>query len=369
MSPSAPPAGAGTAERPLAGLRVVEFAQMIAAPSAALLLADYGAEVVKIEPPAGDGCRRLQSAASRARGVTPIFDAYNRGKRLITLDLANEADRREAEALLESADVLIEASRPGAMDRLGLGAAAVMERHPHLVYASVSGFGEGPIGRTRGGVDIVIQAESGMMALTGEAGGEPTRIGYTVVDAACGHALCHGILAALVQRGRTGRGAHVRISLYDVALQLQTGPIAEFQASGEQPVRSGNSSPLAAPADLFACGEGRIILTAYLEPHWRRLCEVIGAPELPEDARFATSAQRVANRDALRAAIEARLAAASAAEWTERIRAAGLLVGEVKDYAQVLADPVAIESALLVEPARGGGVLNPVRLGGPEKAA
>lgn len=351
------------AAKPLAGIKVIEFAQMIAAPSAGLLLHDYGAEVVKVEPPAGDGCRQLQSPASRAIGAAPIFAAYNRGKTLMTLDLTTDEGLEQALELIADADILIEASRPGTMDRLGLGFEQLNTRFPSLVYASVSGFGDGPIGQGRGGVDIIVQAESGMMALTGDTGGSPTKIGFTVIDAACGHALCHGILAALLQRARTGRGDLVRLSLYDLALHLQTGPLSEYLATGVQPERTGNSSPLAAPADMFRCGVGELILSAYLEPHWKKLVALLDAPELGQDSRFATASARVANRDALREAMELRLVARDAPTWAALLRGEGLLAGEVKTYAEVIDDPIAIEAGVILQDDERRGVANPVRIG------
>lgn len=348
------PAGAG----PLHGLKVVELAQMIAAPSASLLLADYGAEVVKIEPPSGDGCRQLKSPATRSLKQSPIFDAYNRDKELCTLDLTSEEGREAAMALIAEADVLIESSRPGAMERLGLGADALLQRFPTLIYASVSGFGRGPEGRKRGGVDMIVQAESGMMALTGERDGPPTKIGFTVIDAACGHALCHGILGALIKRMRTGLGGRVEASLYDVALHLQTGPIAEYRATGEQTERSGNGSLLAAPANLYRCRDGEIVLSAYLDPHFHRLAELLGAAHLRDDPRFATASSRVENRDALNIAIASRLCDRAAGEWVEILRAGGLLVGEVKTFRQVFEDPIQAESGLV----GAVGVRNPVKM-------
>lgn len=351
-------------ERPLAGVKVVELAQMIAAPSTGLLLADYGAAVTKVEPPQGDGCRHLKSPATRKLPHSPIFEAYNRGKALLTLDLTSDAGRTRVLDLIADADVVIEASRPGAMARLGLGADDLLRRFPRLVYASVSGFGDGPVGRSRGGVDMIVQAESGMMMLTGYPGGSATKIGFTVIDAACGHALCHGIIAALLRRERTGRGGHVQTSLYDVALHLQTGPIAEYLATGEQSPRTGNGSPLAAPANLFRCREGELVASAYLEPHWQRFTALIDGEALTDDPRFATSDARVANSDALTAEIERRLAARSAGEWIAVFREAGLLAGEVKGYAQVLADPLVAESGVILRDGTDAGVRNPVRLTG-----
>jgi crotonobetainyl-CoA:carnitine CoA-transferase CaiB-like acyl-CoA transferase len=347
---------------PLEGIKVLELAQMVAGPSAALLLADYGAEVVKVEPPQGDGGRQLRSPATALLPDSPVFVAYNRDKRLIRLDLRTDAGRAAVLELVEGADVVVEASRPGSMERLGLGADTLLARNPRLVYASVSGFGEGPVGRRRGGVDIVVQAESGIMSTTGYPDRPPTKVGFTVVDAACGHALCHGILAALFRRERTGRGEVVRLSLYDVALHLQTGPLTEYLMTGVQTPRSGNSAPLTAPADLLHCADGEIIVSAYLEPHWLSFAQAIGAPELLTDHRFSSGMDRARHRAELVSLIEQRLAAGTVAEWVSRLQAAGVLVAEVKDYAAVVADPLSAESNLLRRVGDGHGVASPVRL-------
>jgi crotonobetainyl-CoA:carnitine CoA-transferase CaiB-like acyl-CoA transferase len=335
---------------------------MVAGPSASLLLADYGAEVIKVEPPQGDGGRQLRSPATALLPDSPVFVAYNRNKRLVRLDLRTDAGRAAALHLVDEADVVVEASRPGSMERLGLGADTLLARNPRLVYASVSGFGQGPIGRRRGGVDIVVQAESGIMSTTGYPDRPPTKVGFTVVDAACGHALCHGILAALFRRERTGQGEVVRVSLYDVALHLQTGPLTEYLMTGEQTPRSGNSAPLTAPADLLRCADGEIIVSAYLEPHWRSFAQTIGAPELLADPRFTTGIDRARGRAELVALIEQRLAAGTVAEWVSRLQAVGVLVAEVKDYAGVVTDPLCAESNLLRRVGNDHGVASPVRL-------
>ena len=346
----------------LAGIRVLELAQMIAGPSAGLLLADYGAEVLKVEPPDGDSCRQLRSAAARNLPDSPVFAGYNRGKRLIRIDLRSEAGRAQVLTLVDEADVLIETSRPGTMERLGLGADALLIRNPKLVYASVSGFGRGPIGAALGGVDIVVQAESGLMSTTGFPDGPATKVGFTVVDAACGHALCHGILAALLRRARTGRGEVVRISLFDVALHLQTGPLVEYLMTDVQPPRPGNSALLSAPADSFRCADGDAIISAYLDPHWRRFLSLIGAPELASDPRFSSGSLRALNRPALIPLIEDRLKTRRAQEWVELLRANGLLAGQVKEYADVVAAPLTLESDSIRPVGNSWGVLNPVRM-------
>src|SRR3546814_537349 len=173
------------------------------------------------------------------------------------------------------------------MERLGLGHDDIHAINPAVVYAAVTGFGRGPLGHGRGGVDLLVQAESGLMSTTGEVGGHPLKVGFTVVDAAAAHALTHGILAALLRRARTNVGELIEISLYDAAVHLQTGPLAEFLHSGVQGERMGNTAPLSAPADLFTCSDSDIVISAYLPHHWRALLECLGLVELGEDERFA----------------------------------------------------------------------------------
>lgn len=347
---------------PLEGIKVVEFAQMVAGPAAGLLLADYGAEVIKVEPPSGDGARNLRSIAAADLPETPVFVGYNRDKRLVTLDLRDETDRTTALSLVDAADVVIESSRPGVMERLGLGADTLLSRNPRLVFASVSGFGRGPIGSRKGGVDIIVQAESGIMSTTGYPDGPPTKVGFTVVDAACGHALCHGILAALFRRERTGRGEVVRISLYDTALHLQTGPLTEYLMTGTQTPRSGNSAPLTAPADLLRCADGEIIVSAYLPQHWATFAALIGAPELVDDPRFGSGVQRANHRAELIELLQQRLLTRSVADWLTEMHEAGLLAAEVKDYSGVINNPVTAESGLLQKIGDEYGVASPIRL-------
>ena len=353
---------------PLAGLRVIEFAQMVAAPSAALLLADYGAEVIKVEPPGGDNARQLRSAVATGLPVSPVFLGYNRGKRLIRLDLRDPADHATALRLIATADVLIEASRPGAMTALGLGPDAMRGLNPRLIYASVSGFGWTQSTIEKRGVDLIVQAESGIMSLTGPPA-TPMKVGFTVVDAASGHALCHGILAALYQRERSGHGEWVRVSLYDVALHLQTGPLVEYMMTGQQAPRSGNSAPLSAPADLLQCGSGAIVISAYLEAHWLRFIALIEGEHLATDLRFATVAARIEHRAALIAALEALLATRTASAWEQVLGAAGLLVGQVKDHAAVTRSPYSIESQVFATTGDVHGVHNPVQLDSTPRAS
>ncbi len=349
------------ADLPLSGIKVIEFAQMVAAPAAGLLLADYGAEVIKIEPPEGDSCRQLRTRAAADLPVSPVFLAYNRSKRLIRLDLRNPHDLATARELVADADVVIEASRPGAMDRFGLGADELSKLNPRLIYASVSGFGWTASVRDKRGVDLIIQAESGIMSATGLPD-MPMKVGFTVVDAACGHALCHGILAALFKRARTGKGDVVQISLYDLGLQLQSGPIVEYLMTGTQAPRCGNAAPLSAPADLFHCAEGAIVVSAYLEAHWIVFLKIIGGDFLRDAPHFSTGAERIRNRTELTVALNALLAKRTATEWLPLLESAGLLVGQVKDYAQIMASPYTTESGIIGRAGADYGIHNPARL-------
>lgn len=352
---------ASPAPLPLESVRVIEFAQLVAGPSAALLLADYGAQVIKVEPPAGDAGRRLRSAAATSLEEAPVFSAYNRNKQSITLDLKNEAARERALALIAEADVLIESARPQVMERLGLGADYLTRRFPRLIYAAISGFGDSPAAQDRGGVDVIIQAESGIMSTTGLPE-LPLKVGFTIVDAAAGHALCHGILAALFRREHSGQGGIVRTSLYEVALHLQTGPLVEFLITGVQMPRAGNSAPLTAPADLMQCRQGQIVVSAYQDHHWRAFCGAIGGEWLLTDPRFVDANARVAHRVALKAELEQLLEQRDASEWLSVFRALGLLAGEVKDYAQVVEDDVTVATGLISKTDKGYGIRNPVEM-------
>jgi crotonobetainyl-CoA:carnitine CoA-transferase CaiB-like acyl-CoA transferase len=334
---------------PLDGLRVLELGNLLAAPCAGMILADLGAEVVKVEAFGGDPARELQTAAFTGTGTSPTFLAFNRGKRSVALDVRTPGGIEVTRRLVARSDVLIESFRPGVMDRLGLGAKALRAHDPRLIFASLSGFGDVGPERTRRGVDLVIQAESGIMAVTGEAGGPPMKVGFTVVDVAAGNVLAQAILAALIRRGRSGSGDHVTVSLVDVAVHLQSAPMTEYLATGTLPPRCGNAAPMTAPADLFRSADGHVVISAYLDRHWRQLCESIGRPELPDDPRFATKVDRVRHRDALVAELEATLRTDTSRGWVARLQGAGLAVGMVKNYADIEADPQVQAMGTLVE--------------------
>lgn len=337
-------------DKPLAGIRVVEFGQFIAAPGAAMMLADLGADVVKVESPRGDSARHFDGTSAQS----PMFLAYNRRKRDVVLDLRQPGGLEVARRLALGADVVLQNMRAGVMEAIGLDAATLRAEKPALVHASVTGFGTQGPSRTRPGLDIAAQAESGMMSVTGELGGMPLKAGFALVDAGTALALGNAILAALFRRTRTGVGETIETSLLAVAIHMQAQIWAEYQCSGTLPVRSGNSQPRAAPAaDVIAVADGHIVVSAYLDDHWARLCGAIRQPALAHDARFATNALRVQNRPALLEILRDAFRDLSGERARGLLEQHGVVVGVVRDYSQVA------ES----EDVRAGGMLVTVQDG------
>nr|MBF0684243.1 CoA transferase [Pseudomonas sp.] len=321
------------ASGPLSGIRVVEFGQFIAVPGATMLLADMGADVVKVESLKGDSARHSTTGGIQS----PMYVAYNRNKRSISIDLGSDSGREIARKLALSADVVIQNARAGVLERAGLGADTLRAVKPELIYASVSGFGTKGPSRTRPGLDIAAQAESGMMSLTGEPGGNPLKVGFAVVDAATALALTGAISAALFRRERSGEGETIDTSLLEVAVQLQTQIWSEYQYSGRLPPRVGNSQPMAAPAaDLIAVQDGHVVISAYLQDHWRRLCTAIGRGDLIDDPRFATNVERLANRPALVTELHGALGTMTGEAARQLLESHGVVVGVVRNYDQVM---------------------------------
>ncbi len=332
---------------PLAGIRIVEFGQFIAVPAATMLLADMGAEVIKVESLSGDSARHSSSSSSLQ---SPMYVAYNRNKRSISIDLRSETGRAAALKLALSADVVVQNARAGTLERVGLGADALRALKPELIYASVSGFGTQGPSRTRPGLDIAAQAESGMMSLTGEPDGDPLKVGFAVVDGATALALSSAISAALFQRERTGQGDTISTSLLEVAVQLQTQIWSEYQYSGKLPPRVGNSQPMAAPAaDLIAVQDGHLVISAYLQEHWQRLCNAIRRPDLINDPRFDTNALRIANRPALVTELHGALQAMSGEAARQLLESHGVVVGIVRNYDQVIQSPDIVASGIFMQ--------------------
>lgn len=317
----------GHAEAPLKGVRVIEFAHLIAGPSAAMALQELGADVVKIESDRGDRARALSRHG--------IFRAYNRGKKSVVLDLKSPGGNAAALDLLRDADVLIEGAVPGVMERLGLDYATVSAVNPRLIYVSVSAFNRNGPDRERGGLDAVIQAECGLMSITGMEDGPPLKVGCQVVDAATGLAIGQAVCAALYQRERNGRGQHVATSLFDVGVYLQAGQFADYFLSGEEPGRLGNNTGFGYPTDVFDTVDGYLQVTAYFEDRWQALCEILGAPEIAQDPRFRTNRDRLANRHALRPLLAELFRPRGRAELRAQMAARGIPTGHVRSYGEI----------------------------------
>jgi formyl-CoA transferase/CoA:oxalate CoA-transferase len=331
---------------PLAGVRILEVAQNLAGPYCSQILHDLGATVVKVEPPgAGDPARAW--GPPYVGGVGSIFAAANRGKRSVVLDLRDPADCAALRTLIAESDVLIEALRPGALTALGFGYDATRALHAGLIYCSVLAYGEtGPL-RALPGYDPLMQAHAGIMSITGEAEGAPSRVGTSIVDMGAGMWLALGVLAALRERDRTGEGTRLSIALYDTALAWNAYHLLGYAASGFVPARMGTELPMIAPYGEFPARDGRLMIAAANDALFRRLCGALGLAGLAEDERFRDNPSRVAYRDVLRSLIDVATCSHTVAELLELLRAQGVPCAPVQDIAAVAADPQTEASGLL----------------------
>ena len=322
--PGQPPPG--SLPGPLDGLLVADFSRVLAGPYATMLLADLGADVIKVESPAGDDTRGW--VPPTRDGVSTYFLAINRNKRSVALDLRDPGDRGLAFELARRADVLVENFKPGGLGRFGLDYASVSAANPAIIYASITGFGTGG-GADLPGYDLMVQAMSGLMSLTGEPDGPPLRSGISLFDVICGLHTATGILAALHQRDRTGAGQHVEANLLSSALSGMANQTSAYAAGGVVPRRMGNSHPSLVPYEPLPTGDGDLIVTSGNDRQFAALCQVLGAPELAADPRFATNSGRTANRVALRPLLIERLASRPAADWFRALIAAGVPCGPI----------------------------------------
>ncbi len=309
---------------PLAGLLVADFSRILAGPYATMLLADLGAEVVKVEAPGGDDTRTWQPPVRD--GISTYYLGVNRNKRSIALDLKDPEDLAAAQELARRADVLVENFKPGGLARFGLDYEAVAAGNPRVVYASISGFGSGPKGRGLPGYDLIVQAMSGLMSLTGDPEGEPYRAGISVFDVMAGLHATIGVLSALNARHESGRGQHVEVNLLSSALSGLVNQASAYVAGGVVPFRMGNSHPSLFPYEPLPCADGELIITAGNSGQFRKLVEVLGVPELADDPRFVRNEDRTANRDQLRPLLVERLRTRTKMEWFRDIIAAGRAV-------------------------------------------
>ncbi|NUT38883.1 MAG: CoA transferase [Thermoactinospora sp.] len=312
---------------PLSGVLVADFSRILAGPYATMLLADLGADVVKVEGPRGDDTRGWMPPV---RGQTSTYYlGVNRGKRSIALDLREEADLRAARELAGRADVMVENFKPGGLARFGLDYESVRAANPAIVYTSITGFGSGA-GRHVPGYDLMVQAMSGLMSLTGDADGPPYRSGISVFDVMAGNHAVIGILAALRHREATGTGQLVEINLLSSALTGLVNHSSAYVSGGVVPYRMGNAHPSVFPYEPLPTADDEIIVAAANDGQFRKLCEVLGIPEVADDERFATNAGRTANRAALRPLLEERLAERGAVEWFDLLVKAGVPCGPIQ---------------------------------------
>lgn len=331
---------------PLEGLTVLDLTRVLSGPYCTMLLADMGARVVKIEQP-GRGDETRTWGPPFVGGESTYFLGINRNKESVTLDFKSDDGRAILERLLDRADVLVENFRPGALARLGLDAVSVRAARPRLVYCSLSGFGQTGPRRADAGYDAVIQAEGGLMSLTGDPAGMPLRSGVPVADLVTALLAAQGVLLALYGRERTGQGQHVDISMFDGVVSLLSYHASAYLNGGVTPRRLGNRHPNVAPYDTFPAADGDLFLAIGNDGQFQRFCAVAGLEALVSDPRFATNPARVVNQESLRDELAAALRRQPRTYWVAAFRAAGVPCGEVRDVPEVLADPQVLARRML----------------------
>jgi len=344
---------------PLAGIRVLDLTRVLAGPWAAQNLADLGAEVIKVErPKKGDDSRAfgppwLKDAQGRDTAESAYFACANRGKKSVTLDLANPKGQAIARELAERCDVLLENFKFGDLDRYGLGYAQLRKVNPGLIYCSVTGFGHSGPWRERPGYDFMIQGMGGLMSVTGErddrAGGGPQKAGIPIADLITGMYASVAICAALAHRAKSGQGQHLDLALLDSLVAVLANQGANYLATGTPPGRLGNDHPNIAPYQVLKTADGSVIVACGNDNLFRKFCEVAGRPELADDARFATNGKRVANRAELTRLLSEVMAKRSMRDWLDALEAAGVPCGPINNLEQVFAEPQALARGLRME--------------------
>ncbi len=349
----------------LQGIIVLDLTRVLAGPFCTMLLAELGARVIKIElPPSGDDSRQFGPFLGDA---SAYFLSLNRGKESLALNLKDPGDRALFLRLVERADVLVENFRPGAMERLGLGWEQLHERHPQLIYAALSGFGQNGPRAAQPAYDLVIQAMGGIMSLTGQPGAPPTRVGSSIGDIMAGLYCAVGINAALYHREQTGQGMMVDVAMLDCQVAILENALARLAAEGTPPGPLGARHPSITPFDAFRAADGWLVICAGNDRLFAELVGVLGRPELADDPRYGDNQSRTQNHEALKAKIEAALAAHPLEHWLTVLQDAGVPCGPVNDVAQVVAEPqVAARNMLVSMPAGGNAKIsiagNPIKL-------
>jgi crotonobetainyl-CoA:carnitine CoA-transferase CaiB-like acyl-CoA transferase len=321
------------ADQPLKGIRVLDLTRVLAGPYCAMLLGDMGAEVIKIEEPdRGDDTRGWPPFAS---GESTYFMSVNRNKKSVTLNLKAPEGRELLKRLAKKSDVLLENFRTGTMEKLGLGYATLSKLNPKLVYCAMSGFGESGPESHRGGYDLIVQAESGVMDLTGFADGPPVKVGNSIADLVAGMSGAHGVTLALLARQRTKRGQKVEIAMLDVMAALLTYQAGMYLNGGRTPARRGNEHPSIVPYEVFKAADAYLVIGAANDSLWERSCAALERPELAREPRYATVASRVEHRATLVPLLNEILGARPAADWLKRLEAAGVPAGRIRTVPEV----------------------------------
>jgi len=364
---------------PLAGVRVADFSRVLAGPYATMMLADLGADVIKIEGPAGDETREWVPPADRL-GRSAYFSSVNRNKRAVSLDLRHAGDRQRAVKLALSADVVVENFRPGVMDRFGLDYRTLRAENDRLIYCSITGFGEGA-GAALPGYDLIVQAVGGLMSVTGPEVGGPYKAGVALVDVITGMNSAIGILAALRSRDQTGLGQRIEVNLLNSMLSALVNQAVGALVTGESPVRMGNAHPSIAPYETFHAADGDIVIAAGNDRQFDDLLMVLGLDDLRPDPRFGTNSDRVENRESLKAVLEQALKDKPAWEWVKLLNDRGVPAGRVNTVLEAIELAVALELDPVVTVGDPGAehvvIANPIslsrtpatyRLPPPEKA-
>jgi formyl-CoA transferase len=325
---------------------VIDVTQVMAGPFCTMLLADLGADVIKIEPPAGDMTRRMPGGVGND---TPAYNAVNRGKRSVVLDIKTAAGRDAVLRLVESADIFAENSRPGVMADLGLGYPVLAARNPRLIYTSISGYGHTGPDRTKGGLDLIAQGVSGIMSVTGAAGGPPMKSGVPLTDLGAALFAVTGLLAALVHRDRTGQGQHVETSLVEAGVALSVWEATEYFSGAGIPQPLGSAHRMVAPYQAIECADGHVTIGASNNRLFERLCDALGHSEWASLPEFADNPSRVRNRAALAERIESVTRQRPKRHWLEAFEARDIPCGPINTYADVFADSQIVAREMVVD--------------------
>ena len=353
---------------PLSGLKVIELARILAGPWAGQTLADLGAEVIKVESPAGDDTRNWGPPFIEREGdrSAAYFHGCNRGKSSVTVDFRTPEGQEQVRAMVQEADVVIENFKLGGLAKYGLDHDSLSQINPGLIYCSITGFGQdGPYAH-RAGYDYIIQGMSGLMSITGDPQGQPTKVGVAITDVFTGVYASTAILAALHQRHATGQGQHIDMALLDVAVSVTANQAMNYLSTGTAPGRLGNYHPNLSPYQVFDCADGHIIIAVGNDGQFARLCNLLGCAELAAQDEYATNPARVSNRESLDKLLTARTSTFTKADLLAACEANGVPAGPINDLAEVFDDPQVKARGMRVDPEGVPGVRSPFRFSGAE---